>query len=337
MRLQRSRGTVRSATIFVAWFLLLPAQFAQVPRELNAAVQGLASADPLARAQAFYALLQREASNIGTGRFIARVATARLLREQSEQADRIKVALIGALERENAYVQNSQKSNKRLTETYTNYYGDLIGSVASLHDIRSLNGLLNAITTGGMATDGLADLGAPAVSRIIAKLQDSNVLVREGAARALGKFLQRPQFAQDQNAVAQARRGLIRALGDTSPFVRIAAVDSIVAIRNLPEVKRKLENMAAKDPYRSKTVPSVLFPVQEAAKHALATSDYWVIRANTSFQCRIQAGDESPLGERYLGPYATRAEAKKDMCSHYDDTMSDPTKCWDLYPKDACK
>ncbi|MGH9843601.1 MAG: HEAT repeat domain-containing protein [Blastocatellia bacterium] len=292
----------------------------------------------MVRLQAFYSLLRQEPVNAAEGPFIARRTTARLLRAQAGRAERIKASLIEALARENAYVQNSERRNFQLTEAYTDYYGDLIGAVASLHDTRSLNGLLGAITTGGMATDGLADLGAPAVEGVASRLQDRDALVREGAARALGKFLQRPQqSAQSRNAEAAAQRGLLKALDDESPFVRAAAVDSAGAIRNDPEVKRKLESMAERDQYRSTAAAGAAFPVRDAIKRTLAASDYWVMRSQGSLVCRVQAGDEALQGVKYMGPYTTRAEARKNLCSYYDDTRSDSAKCWDLYPKDACK
>lgn len=344
MQFHRSNQLVRAIVIFTACCIFAacsapaPARIEQVSVDIDATLLALASADPEARSRAFYTLLRRDSTGAAEGRFIARTAAARLLRDQAGQAEKIRTALIEALDRENAYVQESQKKNIELSENYTDYYGDLIGAVASIHDARALNGLLGAITTGGMATDGLADLGAPAVEGVSAKLQDPDALVREGAARTLGKFLQRPQqMARSATAEAMAQRGLMRALDDGSPFVRSAAVDAVGPIRNSPEVKRKLESMAAREQNRAAAAAGVSPPVQDAIKRALAATDFWVMRSQGSLLCRVQAANEPPQGEKFLGPYTSRAEARKNMCSYYDETKSDSARCWDVDPKDACR
>lgn len=63
---------------------------------------------------------------------------------------------------------------------------------------------------------------------------------------------------------------------------------------------------------------------------------YWVMRQTTSKKCRVQAADESPLGARFRGPFATRAEAVAEMCRLYDRTMTDEDMCWQVAPADAC-
>src|SRR5688500_2706545 len=72
----------------------------------------------------------------------------------------VALASIRLLERENhmMFLEGGTDS-----EEISNYYGDLIGHVAALENPQAVRALIGAITTGGMATDGLAALGDVAI------------------------------------------------------------------------------------------------------------------------------------------------------------------------------
>ena len=77
-------------------------------------------------------------------------------------------------------------------------------------------------------------------------------------------------------------------------------------------------------------------PNETAAKPELAPE--WVVnRQTTNRVCRVQRTTESPIGERFLGPFASRADATKTMCNNLDPNMEDPRKCWGTVPDDACR
>src|SRR5438445_1927636 len=100
-----------------------------------------------------------------------------------QEIDDMKVALIQVLETENAVVG----SGISLDEAYSEYAASLIHAVSSFKDARAVSALLGAITTGGMATTGLAEIGAAAAEPVIEALRSNDVLVRHSASIVLDK------------------------------------------------------------------------------------------------------------------------------------------------------
>jgi hypothetical protein len=318
-------------------------QSTQAPLEIL--LQKLASTTPSERMNAFNSLFAKSNYGSETG-FMASAATARLLKEDPAHSEQIKIALVKALEREDEIVNGSKKTDSGLDESYLTYYADLIGAVGSLRDARALNALLGAIATGGMATNGLANLGAPAVEPVIAKLHEPDIDVRQGAVRTLGKLAQRQELVRsNSDEVKRIHDAILSALGDPSPFVRMAAVDSAAALGDDPQIHQKLKSLSLTDSYSpspSKNTDASErgmrpFPIRVAAERALSTKQFYVMRDNTKYGCRVQESTESPIGNRFLGPYSSSDEARVNMCKNFDDSASDTSKCWDLYPKDACK
>ncbi len=78
------------------------------------------------------------------------------------------------------------------------------------------------------------------------------------------------------------------------------------------------------------------FMVRESAARALAPRNqselFYVMRRAETGECRVQRGDEPPVGERYIGP----GDAKHQMCRHYDPSAKDPFLCWQIFPRNAC-
>ncbi len=100
-------------------------------------------------------------------------------RRNPAEADALKVGLINLLITENADLQREKQMGLRFTnEEHTEYYGDLIGEVASLNDERSVPALLGAITTGGMAERGLARFGEKVMDPLLKRAQDPSPQVR---------------------------------------------------------------------------------------------------------------------------------------------------------------
>jgi HEAT repeat protein len=172
------------------------------------------------------------------------------------------------LVKENSFVANGSK----LSAEYVDYYADVIGTVASLDDPRSLNALLGCMTTGDMAIDGIARLGPVAVHPVLAKLASSNSDVRQAAASALSAMLDLPASVRFENPVLlnEIKRGLMRAVSDSDPYVRMTAIEGLAKIGG-SEVRAILQRLAAEDPYEASVHggDKGIYPVRTQAQSLL--------------------------------------------------------------------
>jgi HEAT repeat protein len=194
------------------------------------------------------------------------------------RSEEIKTALISLLDTENSTVATQRvefdKTGKTLTEGYTNYYGDVIASVASLKDARALNALAAALSTGALATRGLAELGPQALNPVLGKLNSDDPITRGAATQAL-QFMASPENRDkfgDAATKAQIKNGLLRAAADRDFGVRIMAARALTLIPDADTVA-VLEKLATSDPA---TLPGQkadeggdFYPVRQAARRAL--------------------------------------------------------------------
>jgi hypothetical protein len=238
-------------------------------------------ANPEQRSAAFYLLVKKGLGRELSGRadLIPR-ALSQIFKSQPDRLDELKVALMELLERENSFVQEHffefQRTGKALSHNYMNYYGDLILAVAALRDARALNGLLGAITTGNMATRGLAVLGADALDSILGKLEDQDVNVKASAARVLMHMLKMSSTGQvklDSLAKEKLKLALVRSARDENPDTRINAVEGLaeLAKQGDPEALSLIEQIARSDTYEASVngEKSGSYPVREAATRVL--------------------------------------------------------------------
>lgn len=185
----------------------------------SASLNGFQSSDDDTRMAAFYALL----NPLEGEKFDAADLTSRLMRSRPEDAAALASSLISLLERENLRVQ------RPFDERFSNYYGDLIWSVASLRDARAVPALLGAVQTGGLATDGLASLGVAALPSVLAALNTADRGVRNGILRVLAKLATpRAQVSLDAESTTQIRAALLLGLEDEDAFNRVAAIRGLV-------------------------------------------------------------------------------------------------------------
>jgi hypothetical protein len=334
------RSILKSVLLVPAVALCLPWPAQPQSQETAAVLDGLRLSDPRTRSEAFYRLLGVDMKNTGS----ARIGVKRLTKNNPDQAERIKTALILALENEGAYREGLAKNRQIADEAYSDYYGDLIAAVTSLRDLRAAKGLLGAVDTGAMATSGLADLGASVVDALVEKSRDSNYHVRAGSISALGQLALRQDVVQgDAVAIAKIRMATLAAADDPEWYVRTYAVGALMPFRQDPNVKAKLEVVIATDPYAS---PFLLtaeggsrFPVREAAMMALkATEDdiFFVVRTSDRRECRIRRGIDARSVLRFIGPIRDEENAVHSMCTHYDEAGTDPAMCWIVLPRNAC-
>jgi HEAT repeat protein len=230
------------------------------------------------RAEAFYETITNGAAATWDGRAdLIPSRLAALFRAHPDREDDLKLALIDLLNMENSVVEAQaeeyKKSHKTLTEAYTNYYGDVIAAVSGLNDPRALNALVGAITTGGMATNGLARLGSGAIDPVIVKLQSPDVIVRAATVRALTTMWQpetRDKFS-DSASRQKIRDAILKAARDEDGGVRLAAVYGLALMPD-DETIAVLKSLAASDPSRlpgQADEGGPFYPVRQAAKRVL--------------------------------------------------------------------
>jgi HEAT repeat protein len=176
------------------------------------------SANDNDRITAFYALL----NPTPTVRFDAGENTSKLLRDHSRERAIIVQSLIALLGRENVRVRRS------FGEEFSNYYGDLIWCVATLHDASSADALLGAVQTGNLATDGLAALGQEALPTLLRALDTTDSGVRNGVLRVLGKLaIPSAKSSLGAPSTAQVRAALLRGIEDEDAFNRQVAIRAL--------------------------------------------------------------------------------------------------------------
>jgi hypothetical protein len=313
-----------------------PAAAANSPVKLDAALQRLESADPNLRASALYDLF-----TLGDWQGQAPRGVASLFRAYPNQTDRIKTALITALERQGEYVLSAKRQQLSVSESDSEVWANLVWVVASLRDPRAIKGLLGAITTGGMATGGLADLGPLAVDAVVERMMDGDAEVRASAVQVLGGFLTRLEMARSNKAAEEkAMAAVLSALDDAGPGVRQAAVGALLGRLDDAEVASRLATLATSDLEVALDREGKLrFPLREKALRVLSAKEadfFYVRRTPATGACRVGMGTDSDATTRLIGPLEAAETATQLMCTHVDATEKDPSLCWSIQPKNAC-
>jgi hypothetical protein len=164
-------------------------------------------------------------------------------KQDSTEADRLKLGLIQLLTVENAEAKNG----KGLTEEHSDYYGDLVGIMSDLNDERAIPALIGAITTGGMATRALARFGDKAFSSVLNELSSPDPEVRSSVLFTIRDLL---EMHISIAPASQARiRGVLRSsLADRESVVRSGAISAIEYLDDREQFVPALEKLAASDP-----------------------------------------------------------------------------------------
>ncbi|HEX8814186.1 MAG TPA: HEAT repeat domain-containing protein [Terriglobales bacterium] len=195
-----------------------------------------------------------------------------LMERAPGQAEAIRADLVHLLERENQFVQSAGTQGSTLPEDYLEYYGNLIAAVGALKDVQAIPALLSAITTGGNATRGLAELGEPALEPVLQQTNNPNPSVRSSALFTIRDMLNMKKLA-DPKSLARVDEVLRKSLEDTDPSVRTSAIWAIGATGDkqfLPALSR----IADCDPA---TLPGeadgggTFYPVRHAARTVAKT------------------------------------------------------------------
>jgi hypothetical protein len=204
---------------------------------------------------------------------------ANLASESGPAADRRKQLLIELLATENDMVAAKDRLLRRdghlppgeeLSETYVNYYADVVAAVAALRDPRSVSALAGAITTGSIATGALISFGVVAVEPVARRVSDDDPVRRTSAARLLSEMLASSgQVAKDTKSRAIIKKALAAAARDTDYHVRGRAIPGLVRLGDAESIAI-VEDLARNDAYVDNTPGRKgSRPVREDAEQAL--------------------------------------------------------------------
>lgn len=245
--------------------------------QIESLLKQMQAADWNNRSTAFYKLLDLTFG----GKFNGQTAQipsvlSKLSRKHPDNADKINLTLIRLLEIENNLIREQEKkfdlTGETLTEEYTNYHGDLIGTVAGLKDSRSVNALVNAINTGNMATKGLAALAPFSIDIVAEKVDSEDWLTRSSATRVLSQILESANINHLQSEIPGFREKiknfLIRKAKDADHNVRLSAIAGLAKLQDADAIK-VLEDISQSDLYQSTKGGRTSYPVREAAKKHL--------------------------------------------------------------------
>jgi HEAT repeat protein len=239
-------------------------------KQLEVSIGALQNPEWKVRSEAYYRIITLGSEDLS---YIPRPLT-QLLSICQDRADAIKISLIRLLERENLMVQDYHRTGRRFGEEYSNYYGDVISAVSSLKDKRAINALLGAISSGGMATRGLADLAPESLEPVLTKLNDNDPLVRSCALLVLEEMVARvnQDKLKDGFNRSKIKAAALKAATDEDPVVRKSAV-SVLAELGDADVMSVIEKLADHDPFflaGQAEGGKDLYIVRKAAREALA-------------------------------------------------------------------
>ncbi len=198
-----------------------------------------------------------------------------LLRMHPEEAQNVRLGLIRLLERENAEMKafdvRFKKTGQLIGQDYdTDYYANVIAAVASLKDLRSINALLGAITTGDMAMRTLAELAPSSLKPVLLQLKDEEPLVRSSALDVLRLMISGPhkEKVSKPASLAKIKRAFWRGASDPEDVVRVAAVAGLAALGDA-DAMPLLQKIAESDPSFYPEQGRKRFWVREEALKAL--------------------------------------------------------------------
>lgn len=240
--------------------------------EVIAFIQRLSAPDWDTRRDSFYDLLGTSASAPGKPRIAD--SLSRVLSIQGERSkEAIHCGLIKLLQTESSHTQILASQQQRMSETYSNYFGDVVAAVAALHDERALDPLLAVSSTGNMAIDAIAGFGLRAFDKVLHKAYASSPIERHSALIILARMITSSIIAKGSPELPRAKAAILSAAGDRAPLVRMGAVQGLGSLLPDKDATRILHDLADKDPARlpgQGEDASDLFPVRRVAKLELS-------------------------------------------------------------------
>lgn len=219
---------------------------ASLNSRVSAILARMASSDRGARNSAFDDLIGvvTEVQQVGFDPDYSTFLGAFLARHP-EHADRVKLGLIHLLEADNV---DTTLPPGYSAEENSEYYAQAIGIVASLNDERAIPALVGAMTTGGMATEGLIKYGPKALGPVLSELNGSNSMVRVSAFMTAFKIL---RGTNDGASHVQMLSLIHTAITDADGPMRETALWAIelLATGDQGQFVPVLQEMAERDPF----------------------------------------------------------------------------------------
>ena len=164
----------------------------------------------------------------------------------------LRLALIHLLVTETAAAKNPRtivNDDDRERESYSSYFGDLIGAVADLKDARAIPALLAVADTGGMATRGIAHFGKAALDPVLNQVAGKDTHFADGALFVIRDMLEY-RTVSDSESLARIKNALRSALASPDQLVRMSAISAIEYLDEREEFVPLLTNLASSDPYK---------------------------------------------------------------------------------------
>ncbi|HTW24637.1 MAG TPA: hypothetical protein VMD78_13615 [Candidatus Baltobacteraceae bacterium] len=169
--------------------------------------------------------------------------------QHPDEADKIKLALIHLLSREDYFFIESKNPppDPHVEDDIEEHYPELIHAVASLDDERAIPALVGAMTTGGIATRGLLKYGDKALGPVLDQLTSTDPLVR-GSALDIGVAILKTK--KDSASSSRIRALVESSLKDSDSSVRMRAVMVIDCLDERQDFAPALQQLSKSDPDR---------------------------------------------------------------------------------------
>jgi hypothetical protein len=223
--------------------------FAQSSTSLDSRISDvmsrMKSSDLKKRQAAFDELMNLKAEDPGEPGKGGHANVAVFLQRHPNQADRVKLGLAQLLSSENDLFTNGAPRSR--TEEDGEYYETLITVVSSLDDERTIPPLVGAMTTGGIAQNGLLKYGDKALGPVLAQLKNPDGLVR---ASALGMSIELMEKNGDSVSRTRIRELIRSSLSDPESVVRSHAVGEIDCLEDRQNFVPVLNEIAKTDPQK---------------------------------------------------------------------------------------
>lgn len=242
--------------------------------EIQNALRTMTSTDWQTRRAAFYTLLELGLHDDPRGKaYLFASALKTLATLSPNDTSQVELGLIGLLKRENAAVRVYEQTNSTMSEGQSDYYGDVIAAVTALRSPASIDAILGAVNTGGMATKALAGFGPIALGPLISRLNDPDPSMRIGVVTALSQMVAEGNRQKlDSASRLKVEQALLKAASDNQVGVRLSAVNGLAEFGDKAS-RTALERLADSDPAffpGEADEGKDLYPVRNAAKRALA-------------------------------------------------------------------
>jgi hypothetical protein len=171
------------------------------------------------------------------------------LARHPDKADQVKLSLIHLLTKENhLFIETKNPPpDPHEEDDISEYYAELVDTVASLNDERTIPALAGAMSTGGMAQRGILKYGDNAFAPVLEQLKSSDALVRSSALDMSFALLEKRGGPAAQTQIKELILAYIK---DPGSVVRRSAVQEIGCLEDRQDFEPLLKEIAKTDPLK---------------------------------------------------------------------------------------